>query len=163
MSTSEAHRRAARKWALANPEKRREISRRWRAKNPDRHRALARARQQSPKGRAYRQAYRAANKEKIRELARAYKYGLGPGQFEQLLAAQGARCAICRHDKPRGLNWHVDHDHETGRLRGILCKGCNTALGAFGDNLSGILDVLEYLQRAERSDDKYTHDKETRK
>ena len=58
------------------------------------------------------------------------KYGLTLEAFDELLAAQGGGCAIC--GKPDADN--VDHDHETGRVRGILCFNCNIAIGQFDDD-----------------------------
>jgi len=150
---SETHNEAKRKWARNNSEKRRESTRRWRALNRERSRELARRYQQSPKGKATRRAYYEKARERLRENARAFKYGMRSGEFDALLERQGGRCAICRGDKPRGLNWHVDHDHKSGAIRGILCKPCNTALGAFGDSVEGLMRALEYLRQAENSAD----------
>lgn len=61
------------------------------------------------------------------------RYGLPEGGYQELLAAQGGRCAICGR-KPRTRALALDHDHRTGRIRGLLCsgpRGCNKALGVF--------------------------------
>src|SRR4051812_44889967 len=60
------------------------------------------------------------------------KYGLDAVVYRQMIADQGGVCAICLKalDEP-----HVDHDHLTGRIRGLLCSLCNAGLGAFRDNL----------------------------
>jgi hypothetical protein len=71
-------------------------------------------------------------------------YGLTLEQEDAIKAAQGQVCALCK--KPPKKNWCVDHDHETGRIRGLLCVLCNTALGHFGDNVEGMLKVIEYLK-----------------
>lgn len=95
----------------------------------------------------YRQWVRRANRP--RKLLS--KYGLTPDEYDRLLAAQGGSCAICRADSPGGKHddhFHVDHDHETGKVRGLLCNKCNVALGVFGDNLGGIERVVEYLRRS---------------
>ena len=54
-------------------------------------------------------------------------YRLPDGEYERLLEAQGGRCAIC--DQAVAGTIAVDHDHATGKVRGLLCSGCNTALG----------------------------------
>lgn len=62
-----------------------------------------------------------------------YCYGLEPGMFDELLAAQGGACAVCRTTEPGERGWHVDHDHSCcpeaktcGKcLRGVLCARCN--------------------------------------
>src|SRR6266496_2487695 len=78
----------------------------------------------------------------VPEYRRRYRwlkdYGLTPEEFDTLLASQDGRCAICRSETPksrRNGTWCVDHDHETGRIRGLLCTACNRALGLFGDDL----------------------------
>lgn len=75
------------------------------------------------------------------------QYGISTEQFAELLEFQGGGCAICA--KPienirRRMN--IDHDHETNRVRGILCTGCNTGLGHLGDNIEGLQRALYYLE-----------------
>lgn len=75
-------------------------------------------------------------------------YGLAPGEYDALLAKQGGACAICR-GKPRRLRLAVDHDHTTGRVRGLLCKRCNhDLLGAAHDDPAILRRALEYLESA---------------
>ncbi len=74
-------------------------------------------------------------------------YGLSLAQYEALLVAQDNRCALCSKDEPGGRHgvWHVDHDHETGVVRGLLCDGCNRAMGFFGHNVKVMRAAIEYL------------------
>lgn len=69
------------------------------------------------------------------------RYGLTPQQWHAIFNAQAGRCGICFEDLPiDNLKLiHVDHCHESGKVRGILCSSCNTALGHFRDN-PGFLD-----------------------
>jgi ribosomal protein L24E len=54
------------------------------------------------------------------------RYGLTIEQFDEMLAEQGGVCAICGTDTPLGRGtFHVDHDHQTGQVRGLLCHPCN--------------------------------------
>ena len=62
-----------------------------------------------------------------------------------MLAAQGGRCAICQTIQPERGRWYVDHCHATGRIRGILCRVCNTGLGAFRDDPSVMQNAITYL------------------
>ena len=62
------------------------------------------------------------------------KYGISLKQWNKLFSFQGKVCAICGTDDPRGKNWHTDHNHETGKIRGILCGWCNTAIGKLQEN-----------------------------
>lgn len=71
-------------------------------------------------------------------------YQLTTEELEHRIAAQRGLCAICRSEKPV----HVDHDHKTGGVRGILCARCNLGLGLFGDRMEVLLAALDYLEGA---------------
>ena len=72
-------------------------------------------------------------------------YGLGLDEFEFLVVAQSGRCAICC--KQEGDRLHVDHDHDTGRVRGLLCGSCNRAMGLFHEDPSRFEAAGAYLRR----------------
>lgn len=72
------------------------------------------------------------------------KYGLTIHEYQDILDAQGGGCAICAKSF-RVTRMHVDHDHKTGIIRGILCGRCNMGLGQFGDSLDRLKDAVEYL------------------
>lgn len=108
---------------------------------------------ESPRGK---EAIRRQRKhDRMREL------GLTPDEFAARLEAQGGVCAICRSRDVNlgpGGRLMIDHDHVTGRVRGLLCGACNTWLGVMGDNLEGVarriesecaaaLDLLDTLER----------------
>lgn len=61
------------------------------------------------------------------------KYGITIDDYNKLLLNQGGVCAICKRFKLRTIDrrMHIDHDHATGLVRGILCSNCNTALGKY--------------------------------
>lgn len=71
------------------------------------------------------------------------KYGLSAAEVEMLKAAQGGICPICE----RSEAVHVDHDHTTKRVRGILCESCNGFLGAFRDDPEILQAAIEYLEK----------------
>lgn len=75
------------------------------------------------------------------------QYGLTPADYDRMVAEQDGRCAICRTDSPgRGKpSWNVDHDHETGAVRGLLCHNCNMALGMLGDCVETAQALVSYL------------------
>ena len=79
---------------------------------------------------------------------RYYKYGLTDEDYEQMLAAQGGVCAICESPDPRASAWQVDHDHKTGRVRGLLCRPCNVALGLLSDDVIRMARAIRYLNGA---------------
>lgn len=84
-------------------------------------------------------------KSKAARRARALwsKYGLTEMEYEVRLAAQGGRCLICRTDDGRLV---VDHCHESGRVRGLLCHRCNVGLGWFNDSPSSLTRALQYIR-----------------
>ncbi len=90
--------------------------------------------------------------ERHRHLKR--RFGLTPEQFDQMKEDQGHACAICKRpetlairqdEKPRELA--IDHCHETGEIRGLLCFDCNTAIGKFGDSIERIEIAIAYLNQ----------------
>jgi hypothetical protein len=72
-------------------------------------------------------------------------YGLDAQGFDSLLASQSGGCGICGKLKAKMC---VDHCHQTGTIRGILCGACNTAIGNLGDNVEGVTRALYYLQKS---------------
>lgn len=72
------------------------------------------------------------------------KYGMDKADYDELLASQGYRCAICRVDSHE---WNVDHDHETGEVRGILCRSCNHGIGFLRDDPETVRAAALYLDR----------------
>jgi hypothetical protein len=77
-----------------------------------------------------------------REYRLRYRYGIGEKDVAELLAEQGGVCAICGAADPE----HVDHDHETGYIRGILCFNCNGGLGQFRDDVDYLTNAIDYLR-----------------
>lgn len=77
------------------------------------------------------------------------KYGLTAREYDELLASQGGRCAICGIESPGGntSRFHVDHDHASGRVRGLLCICCNQMLGTARDQPDTLRRGAEYLER----------------
>lgn len=74
------------------------------------------------------------------------KYGITTVEFNALLTAQGGCCAICKGTTPGGQGeWHVDHDHASGKVRGLLCAPCNLSLGGFKDSPDLLRAALAYL------------------
>ena len=110
---------------------------------------------------AYMRAYRATHREdgrrnsrksyaKYRNLMRLY--GITPEQYDAMVAAQHGRCAICGRiptgRPPNGHLLQVDHDHETGLVRGLLCLRCNRAIALLRDDPAVARRAAAYLRRA---------------
>ena len=98
-------------------------------------------------------ARRAAGKpertpEKGREKKLRDLYGISTADYDALLTAQGGGCAICGSKTPkssRSKHLFVDHDHDTGDVRGLLCHQCNAAIGLFQDDPARIAAAVAYL------------------
>ena len=79
------------------------------------------------------------------------RFNLTEEQFAEMHEVQGFACAICKSTDPGGRstvnNFCVDHDHETGKVRGLLCHSCNLALGHFKDNVATIESAILYLNK----------------
>lgn len=112
------------------------------------------------RNRAYNRALDPAKK-KARQLVRRLRdvYNLTLERYEALYNAAGGKCQICgveiapehRTDADQeGVKRNIDHDHNTGRVRGLLCPPCNRGLGYFGDDLMNYVRAARYLGRHER-------------
>ena len=121
------------------------------AKNRDEHIAKVQEwRRRNPeKYDSYRKRYIAENRERIaieeRKGHLRRKYGLTLEEYDFLRLAQGDRCLICGAGEEGGL--HVDHDHKTGRVRGLLCGKCNKAIGLLREDPALFDAASAYLQR----------------
>jgi len=83
------------------------------------------------------------------------RYGMTVEEYIEVNNEQMSACKICRKNFPR---LHVDHDHETGKVRGLLCQNCNTALGKFKDDPQLLLNAINYLESSRDegcSDERY--------
>jgi hypothetical protein len=76
------------------------------------------------------------------------RYGLTVPQFLALHDTQGRACGSCKTPEPDPAALHIDHDHDTDEVRGLLCPGCNHGIGMLGDTLAGVEKAAAYLRRA---------------
>lgn len=76
---------------------------------------------------------------------RLKKLGIDSEEFDVQFVRQRRRCAICMIRKTGRRGWHADHDHKTGKFRGILCAQCNTGLGMFKDDVKLLRKAARYL------------------
>lgn len=109
--------------------------------SPER-KAVNRARKQTPEYKAWQRQYNRRYAPK----RDALRYGI---TLEQSLALHSLqRCAICRGPLRCGKNGkHIDHDHATGKVRGVLCSECNTGIGKLREDLTIIARAVEYIAR----------------
>jgi hypothetical protein len=80
---------------------------------------------------------------------RVKKFGISVEQYNAFIEKQNNSCAICNKHKDefsgRGNNFHIDHCHTSGKVRGLLCSNCNTGLGQFKDNIKSLENAIQYL------------------
>lgn len=75
-------------------------------------------------------------------------YNITVEQFENMYSSQNGVCKICKRICPSGRRLSVDHDHDTGKIRGLLCMKCNKGLGSFEDNVENMKIAIEYLKES---------------
>lgn len=153
--------------------KQREANKRWRENNPDAYKASydaqnkRRYEKDKADGFSRQKKYREENAESIdarmkvwrennRDHLNAYrmreyykrKYGLTIEGKAALLAAQGGVCACCGSPSPNHKQgWVVDHDHTSGKVRGVLCQPCNLTLGKVSDSIAHLRSLISYLEK----------------
>jgi hypothetical protein len=132
-----------------DPEKRKELHRRWHQKN---YKDNPEYRQ---KQRERTRLWAITNHDRVREYALEYYYrmnkrtwrrGITLKGFDELLAKQNNLCAGCGVELVPGRGTHIDHDHKRNKIRGILCQGCNQALGNVKDNVETLKSLVRYLE-----------------
>lgn len=101
-------------------------------------------------------SYRAANPDKVKKWNKTAKvklfYGLTLEKYEELEKLQNGLCAVCGLSNSqklynRSVSLHIDHNHETGKIRGLLCHKCNTALGLANDDPTILRKLVDYLEK----------------
>jgi hypothetical protein len=130
---------AERRYETKNREARYARNRAWAAANPDK--VYTEKRKQQVRD------WKAAHPGYQRDHQREKKYGLSKEAFNALLETQNFQCAACRTDLTvlSNKNIHVDHCHVIGRVRGIICHGCNTSLGLMRNDPNLIRRLALYL------------------
>jgi hypothetical protein len=121
---------------MANPEAAKARTRRWQQENPERY---------AENQRKHKESGAKALSNRKSHLKR--KYGMTIEDYDRMLEAQGGGCAICGRPPREDISLHVDHDHETGRIRGLLCFPCNNTLGDFKDDATRLYAAADYLTR----------------
>jgi len=107
---------------------------RWREKNKERH------------AERNREWYR-NNLDRVQNTVLKQKFGITKVEYYTLVANQNGVCAIFKRECKSGRNLAVDHCHSTGKIRGLLCTKCNTAIGSLEESEVLFLSALEYLKR----------------
>lgn len=90
--------------------------------------------------------WRAENPERSKDHGRKKNYDLPLGTYDRMLAQQNGKCAICFAESAGGKGaFHVDHCHDSGKVRGLLCHECNLGLGKFKDRADLLTSAINYL------------------
>jgi hypothetical protein len=99
----------------------------------------------------YSQHHRKTHESKYRLAARRHSlmkhYGMSIEEYDILATQQDYKCAICEEIAPALRALVVDHNHETGRVRELLCRACNSGIGALGDSIERLEKALAYLRK----------------
>lgn len=111
----------------------------------------ARSKRERAKAKALGKKWVSSDYQRNKELVR--RFGITLAEYNALLMQQEGKCAICgkpeseMHANGKTRSLAVDHDHETDRVRGLLCRRCNTAIGILGDTHETIRRALSYLEQ----------------
>ena len=139
----EKQRERMKRWRAANSDKIREYQQAWREKNADHVKAY--------NAEYMPEYYNREGSAKSRWKRNLKAYNLTPADFNAMWDCQGGRCAICQYVmKPRGRTKDaaaVDHNHETGEVRGLLCRGCNHGIGNLKDDPEVLRRAINYLEQ----------------
>lgn len=129
----------------------RERNKRWRKNNPE-------------KDRERRKRWKTNNPEKFKKKKMKYrlkkKYGITLLEYNSILFRQSGVCAICGNMEIGGKRLSVDHDHNSGNIRGLLCQSCNAGLGLFKENINSLGAAISYLMEYRASGAYSPHSKE---
>ena len=128
-------------------------STKWARENPEKHRAYGRAyyHRNVEECKAKAAAWKEANPEEAaawRGQHRVKKYGLSPTEYEVLFDESAGVCSICV--APFSGTPHINHCHDTGVVRGLLCTHCNKGLGMFKDSVLNLQSAINYLNNPKR-------------
>ena len=135
INNSEKIKARKKEYLLNNSEKIKAIRKKYYINNPE-------------KIKAKNKKYKLENPEKIKNTELVRTYGITLEMYNKMLVDQNFCCAICgKHNSNFKKQLSVDHDHETGAVRGLLCHHCNTGIGMFKDNTEILKKATNYLEK----------------
>jgi CO dehydrogenase nickel-insertion accessory protein CooC1 len=145
----------------ANPEDAKAYDKAYYEKNKERFRVKSKAYREKNKEKisVKKKAYREKNRDKIRASELKRNFGITLHEYSLMFTEQKGKCACCGiHQNELTRNLAVDHDHDTGLIRGLLCSNCNTSIGKLGDNIEGLMKALNYLEKHELTKERKTNE-----
>lgn len=133
--------------AYKNKEKRKAYLKIWKLKNRDKLLRQGRAsyKRNAHNRRKYSRNFYWKNKQKELDRIRFKKYGITGEEFRLIVKKQNGKCPICKRKDNKNLS--IDHDHFTGKLRGVICNRCNMALGNVQDSPKILKALINYLEK----------------
>lgn len=170
LSQTSKDREHKRQWKLRNPEAVKRYVALWRKRHPEKYLAQKKRYREKNKNLVFIQQKNWAlrNPKKIKIITERFKkknennlsyklkrrnqylkrkYGINHIQYLDILKAQKGGCALCNRKQKIGRHFlHIDHCHSTGKVRGLLCSGCNVLLGLAKDDISLIKKAIQYLK-----------------
>lgn len=157
-SCRECENKRLREYRREHPESRREYQKKWVERNRTRVNEEAKKRyhndptgylRKSTNSRHEKQGeWYERNKDHVKNKQLLRDYGITLPEYMVILEKQGGQCAICGSGEPGGVGrFHVDHDHKTGKVRGLLCHFCNTGIGSLRDDPVLLRAAVEYLEK----------------
>ena len=125
------------KWESENKDKVKQAARRWRKDNADKH------------AKSNLEWYH-SNFDRVKDRRLQKAFGMTLQRYNEMLEEQDHKCAICgRSQRALSKAFAVDHDHDTGRVRGLLCDMCNRAIGLLGDDIERLNNAINYLKQGD--------------
>lgn len=121
----------------------------WREKNKDHVKTYYTEYNKTPERKAKKNEYNRQRYQRDREYHRRTRlpreFGITVEQYDEMLAAQNNRCAICEKPCKSGRKLAIDHCHNTDRVRGLLCMNCNRAIGWLEDDVDRLMAAAAYI------------------
>lgn len=139
-------------WVEANPEKIAAIDKRYLQNNKDAKNIKIKewCKRNPDKVKAKRDRWKNNNPDKVKSSALKSNYGIDLQTYNIMFISQGGCCAICKtHQDKLKVPLCVDHCHTTGKVRGLLCKRCNSGIGFLNDDKQLVANALKYLHETE--------------
>ena len=147
---------ASRKWKRENVAKVRAQSKKWSVENPERKKELKAAWDvNNPEARKFHMdKLKTKRPDYFKDKHLQYQYGISIEEYSMLAARQDNKCATCGKpaEETHRKRLFVDHCHSTGKIRGLLCQQCNTALGMVNDDISKLSALISYLMEHDQNE-----------
>lgn len=128
----------------ANKEKINSRIKSWKEANPEKKKAYYENNKEHVNAKS--KIWHETNKDRVRHLNLQRRFKITLEEYNNLLSKQNECCAIChKHQSEFKIKLAVDHDHNNGKVRGLLCSNCNNGLGRFKDNKDLLSEAIKYL------------------